>query len=147
MEKNAYPLSLDEWKAVTVGLDRATVFQNFGPFLHFWPHFLFSRQLSIKCFPILLLTNAFSLPFGQIGVLSERRSASTMQHPLGGLRGVGGEKKKYIPSSLRQKAAYKNGTRRLIFSVRPSKAYEEEKALNGKTDLFPFTTGSRYSTC
>ena len=52
-------------------------------------------------------------------------------------------KKVYIPSSIRQKAAYKNGPRRLIFNMRPSKAYEEEKVLHGKTLLFPFTTGSR----
>lgn len=50
---------------------------------------------------------------------------------------------RYIPSSIREKAAYKNGPHRLIFNMRPSQAYQDAVALDGKTNLFPFTTGSK----
>jgi hypothetical protein len=51
-------------------------------------------------------------------------------------------KPRFVSSSVREKAADKNGPHRLVFSMRPNKKYYEERAL-GTTDLFPFSPGSK----
>jgi len=52
--------------------------------------------------------------------------------------------KEYIPCSVRQAAANLNGHRRVIYSIKPNKAYYDAKQYDSKTKLFPFTTGSKY---
>lgn len=64
---------------------------------------------------------------------------STMEHSSG----TPTQQRRYIPSSVREKAAYKNGPHRLIFNMRPNQAYHDAVALEGRSNLFPFTTGSR----
>ena len=52
--------------------------------------------------------------------------------------------KEYIPCSVRQAAANLNGHRRVIYSIKPNKAYYKAKQYDNKTKIFPFTTGSKY---
>jgi hypothetical protein len=49
----------------------------------------------------------------------------------------------FVTSTMKEERSRKQGAHRLIFGMQPNKKYYEEVALNGTSNLFPFSTGNR----